>query len=382
LKQSILGILSALVTSIQTDSQKYHPLIIPLIESSVEPTSETRPYLLEDALDLWSAILEQTPTPASPETIKLVQHLIPMFEVASDTLRKALDITEAYIYLIPSEILSDASVFLTPFTSLLGSLKREANGAVSHLVELLIRSANMTGGVEAVEALTSTMLSTNFLQTLLNGLHTSYHAHQTTGPNKVLPPIDGVIETDYLSILARLAVSSPALFTSAIEAATSTPSTINWLLTEWLAHMDSIAHPLQRKLSCLALTSLVATAQPWILSRLQQLMSLWTDVITELVVDDDDENGNPIKVRHPPLPPSKSNSIQKNPPLTPKSKARHPRLQPHRLRPHHLPPSQPLHPLHTNPRPRRSRSRNRHPRPRAREPGHGGRGLWRLGCVP
>lgn len=43
-----------------------------------------------------------------------------------------------------------------------------------------------------------------------------------------------------------------------------------------------------RKLNTLALTALFTTAQPWMLRRLQELMSLWTDVITELV---DEETG-------------------------------------------------------------------------------------------
>lgn len=297
LKQSILGILSALVRSTQSSSQKYHPLILPLIQSSISPSSETRLYLLEDALDLWSTILDYIPTPASPEIISLAQNLFPMYDVASETLRKALDITESYIYLIPSELLSNVSLLLTPWTSLLGSLSREANGRVTHLIELLIRSADSLGGIPAVQELTSSLLSTAFLPTLLSALHEAYKAHQTTGPNRITPSIDSVTETNYFTLLARLAIASPSLFTSALDAALP-GNTIEWLLAEWFAHIDSISHEIQKKLSCMALTALLETGQAWILSRLQSLMGLWSDVVTELMVEDTDEGGNEIKVHY------------------------------------------------------------------------------------
>lgn len=300
MKQSILGILSALATSMQAESRRYHPLIIPLIQSSIEPSSESKVYLLEDALELWSTVLGQTPSPASSDVVSLVQYLFPMFEVASETLRKALEITELYIYLIPSEFLTSAALLFNPFGPLLVSVKPEASGMVTSLVELLIRSADRLGGVSAVRDLTQLMVSSNFLSTLLVSLHNAYLAHQTSGPNRTKPSIDGIIETDYLNVCARLAVASPSLFVSALDTtiASSMPhgdqpseTPIEWLLTEWFSHMDNIGHPAHKKLSCLALTSFLETGQPWILSRLQSLMTIWTDVVTELVVDASLEEG-------------------------------------------------------------------------------------------
>lgn len=301
MKQSILGILSALSTSMQAESRRYHSLIIPLIQSSIEPSSESRVYLLEDALDLWLTVLVQTPLPASSEIVSLVQYLFPMFEVASETLRKALEITELYIYLIPTEFLANIALIFNRFSLLLGSVKPEASGTVTSLVELLIRSADRLGGGSAIEDLTQSMISSNILSTLLLSIHKAYLAHQTTGPNRVKASIDGVIETDYLNICARLTVISPSLFVSALNASTIASPTrneyqiseqpIEWLLTEWFSHMDNIGHPAHKKLSCLALTSFLETGQPWILSRLQSLMTIWTDVVTELVVDVSLEEG-------------------------------------------------------------------------------------------
>ena len=300
MKQSILGILSALATSMQAESRRFHPLIIPLIRSSIEPNSESRVYLLEDALDLWSTVLGQTPSPASSEIVSLVQYLFPMFEVGSETLRKALEITELYIYLIPSEFLASAVLIFSPFGMLLGSVKPEATGTVTSLVELMIRSADRLGGVSAVGEITQTMVSSNLLSTLMSGLHDAYLAHQTTGPNRTKPSIDGIVETDYLNICARLALASPSLFLSGLEASLQNRNIndsnrehdiIKWLLTEWFSHMDNIGHPAHKKLNCLALTSFLETGQPWILSHLQSLMTVWTDIVAEIVCDASLEEG-------------------------------------------------------------------------------------------
>lgn len=121
LKQSILAILAALMTSLQCSSSKYHPLIIPLIHDSVEPTAPTRVYLLDDALDLWSTVLEQTPSP-SPELASLAPLLFPLYSTVSETLRTALSLTESYILLIPSEILSSSTALLSALHPLLTSL--------------------------------------------------------------------------------------------------------------------------------------------------------------------------------------------------------------------------------------------------------------------
>ena len=293
MKQSILAILSALVSSMKAESQRYHAMIIPLIDSSVQLTSPTRVYLLEEAMDLWATILVQTSFPAPQETINLAQHLFPMYEAASDTLRKALEITETYILLIPQHFLSESMRLLVPFSSLLGATKREAIGVITRLVELLVQSAEYIGGLQAVSQLTTNLISSQFLFTLLTGLRAAYSAHQTTGPNRASSSIDGIVETDYLSVLARLALSSPSLLTSALTAAwpqENFETTISWLLAEWFSHIDNIGDPERKKLSCLALTNLLQAGQPWVLNHLQELMTVWTDTITELFDDNNNRN--------------------------------------------------------------------------------------------
>ena len=91
LQQIMLGVLSALCTAMQAESRRYHPVIIPLIESSIEPSSNSRIYLLEDALELWTIVLSQTPSEnITPETVAMVRLLFPLYEVSGFRLRSPL----------------------------------------------------------------------------------------------------------------------------------------------------------------------------------------------------------------------------------------------------------------------------------------------------
>lgn len=54
------------------------------------------------------------------------------------------------------------------------------------------------------------------------------------------------------------------------------------VLDEWFTSMDGVSAPAKKKLLCMALTKLLETGQPWILSRLQELMALWTGMSAEV----------------------------------------------------------------------------------------------------
>lgn len=290
MKQSILGILSSLISAIKGDAQKYHQLVIPLIDSSVDINSDTRVYLLEDAMDLWVNVLQQTPSSGVSDVLPLVPHLFPMLEVGSETLRKALEITETYVYLAPTQMLASTNMILTPFTSLLRGSKREVTGIVLSIVELLMQSALELGGNETLRALTAQLLEVNLLQTILSGLHGAHEAHQTTGPNRSKTWLDVLVETDYFSVLGRLALANPNLLIDAVIAATANEqveNTVEWLLSEWFRHLDNISHPEKKKLNCLAVTALLQTGQPWIMKHLQDLMAVWTEAVVELYDNDE-----------------------------------------------------------------------------------------------
>lgn len=214
----------------------------------------------------------------------------------NETLRKALEITEAYLLLSPASVLADdfRPQLLSALASLLGNLKPEASGTVTHLVECVVRGADGFGGEQAVKILTNDLISTSFFAKIMEGLHGAWTHHQSHGPYRELPSraVDGVVETDYFTVLARIGLASPAVLLEALSSLSSEglEKTLDWLLEEWFGHIDNIGNPPEKKLMCLVLTRFLETGGSWVLGRLQDLVVTWTAVLNELLDGMDDRS--------------------------------------------------------------------------------------------
>ncbi|PCH02643.1 Armadillo-like helical [Penicillium occitanis (nom. inval.)] len=310
MKQAILTLLSSLMNALKSDSVNYHKDMLPLIQNSIEPGSETIVYLLDEALELWAAILSQTPAPASTEIISLFPRLLPIFEAATDSAPLALQIAESYILLCPREVLHDEIrvPFLASLETLISAVKRQRLGVIPHLAEMLIRATeHIDGGSENLyNVVAKSLLDSSFLHAILEGLHSAYEVSQSTGPNRKTSDVYANLETDYFSVLARLALANPRVFLSVISAATSASEeqTLSWLLTEWFFHYDNIALVTQKKLHVLALTQLLAInatqapPPPYLLNHLQSYLTVWTDIVTELAEGSDDPSSLNINDPH------------------------------------------------------------------------------------
>jgi hypothetical protein len=299
LKQAILTLLSTLVTAMKEQAQRYHAMILPLIQRAVEPGSEMQVYLMDEALDLWSTILAQTPAPAPSEVVSLAECAFPLLEIGSDTLRTVLNIVESYILLAPEAMLSDGIRLriLSYMANLLGVKKRDMAGQVTTIVETLIRAAESLGGSQGITLVAKDLHECGYTEKIFEGLHDAWEAHQTAGPNRRYPKLDDVVETDYFTILARLALADPNVFVTIMSSVGNADEVWRWLSTEWFRHFDSMANIDRQKLSCLALTRLLELPPPMtpiILERLQDYFAMWTSVVTEMSTGRDDGGDNLI----------------------------------------------------------------------------------------
>lgn len=270
-------------------------------------------YLLDDALELWEATVRSTPSPASQDLLDLFPYLIGCLELASVTLRKVLEIVDSYVLLAPRVIIETYRVQLfAGFAALLGTVKPEATGIITRIVEVLIRAAKQIGGDSALNVVGVELVNSEFLIKIFATLRESYEANQTTGPNRRHPPT-AIMVTDCFSLVARIVLANTAWFLDVVRLIAerngqSLEECMEWLLDEWFGHVFTslklyseweeerltqlglqfvnMGHPSQRKLNCFALTMLLETNQRWILERLQDLMTVWTDVVTELRDED------------------------------------------------------------------------------------------------
>lgn len=244
----------------------------------------------------------QTPAPASPEILSLLPALFPIFEAATDSAPQALQIAESYIFLAPQEVFNNHVRFhlLVSLETLLKSTTRQRLGTIPRLVEMTIRCAELVdGGSEhTCNLVARSLIDSSFLSSLLEGLYSAYEVSESTGPNRKTSHVYGVVETDYFSVLARLALANPKMFASAVSAATgaSEEQTLSWILSEWFLHFDNIGTASQKKLHALGLTQLLSVngtdSQPptYILNHLQSYLNIWTDIVTELAEGAEDPN--------------------------------------------------------------------------------------------
>jgi hypothetical protein len=300
IKQSVLAIMSALVSSMRVESQRYQGAIIPLLREAMNPESALHLHLIEESVDLWKAILVQSSPPLNPDLIQMVQLALPLLEYESEVANQCLDIVKDYILLAPQDILSDAlrRPTLAALAKTLDSKSREQSQVGAKSIELVIRVAEEFGGVQGVSLVVQDLLEIDVLRTVLEGLHSAWESNQTTGPNRKPSKINTTKETDYFALLARIALADPALLVTMLTSFGSPIDQVwSWLGTQWFANFDCMGDAQREKLSCLALTRLWELPNPMqelVLARLQDYLSMWTSVVTELA---DDASGEALGSR-------------------------------------------------------------------------------------
>jgi hypothetical protein len=278
-----------------TSSKPYQDFALFIVKAVLSPDSSLphieRMALLPDALDLWRAILENTPNTSidqlHPDLLNLLKAcLIPTLSLDSEARRAALEITSSYFLLIPKEFLSETAFVVELLESQaadLRSLKPDASAQVFEVAEQLIRAADELAGVEGIKTVADAMVSSGFFRELILGLRESFEAHQTTGPKAKISNVQGEVETDFFVILARIIYASPELFISMIGAWSDISETMSWLLEEWFSHtQDMISEPPRQKLMAMALARLFSLGQPYVILRAQQLLDLWISVLQTL----------------------------------------------------------------------------------------------------
>ena len=305
MKQAILTMITAIITSLGKKSLRYHSAFLPLIRDSVQPGSETMVYLLEDALELWAAVLQQSPSAnPSPSTqlLTLTQSLIPLLDTGTESLRQILELTESHLLLSPMYTISELTVS-TPLLAALGALldafnsPRPRDAALGpHVVETMIQTiASLESGIQdqALRSILSMMAETGYLAKLVELLSLAHAYHQNPRPTRQPPGVIGIGETSLFSILARLMLYNPQLTLEASSTVSRSADTPTWLLNEWITQFDSIGDTQKKKLHCLGITNFLILAQPpptFVLEQLQSFMTIWTDVLTEL--SQDSESGD------------------------------------------------------------------------------------------
>ncbi|KAI1759544.1 ARM repeat-containing protein [Hypoxylon sp. FL1150] len=295
MKQSVLVIMQTLVTSMRTESVRYHPRILPWIAEAMQEKSDNM-YLMDEALELWSSILTWSPPPLPPASLDLVSIAIEKLAEQNEHAIILATILGAYILLAPETLLGDRyrGPIFTALCSSLGSKKREHVNLATRHVEFLIQLSHELGGAPGLRVVVQDMMRTGFITKMLEDIHDAFEAHKTSGPKRRASRVSGIILADYFAVFSRIAVLDPAVFVEVLASLGPLDQVWSWLSAEWFGSLDVTAHIGQQKLSLLALTRLIELPQPMqdiVLHSLQDYFSMWISVFVQ-VLDCEDSIGH------------------------------------------------------------------------------------------
>ncbi|XP_073091920.1 importin-11 isoform X3 [Manis javanica] len=238
LRCAILTTLIHLVQGLGADSKNLYPFLLPVIQLSTDVSQPPHVYLLEDGLELWLVTLENSPS-ITPELLRIFQNMSPLLELSSENLRTCFKIINGYIFLSSTEFLQTYAVGLCQsFCELLKEITTEGQVQVLKVVENALK--------------VNPVLGPQMFQPIL--------------PYVFRGIIEGerypVVMSTYLGVMGRVLLQNTSFFSSLLnEMAHKFNQEMDQLLGNmiemWVDRMDNITQPERRKLSALALLSLL-----------------------------------------------------------------------------------------------------------------------------
>jgi hypothetical protein len=299
-KVPILSIITTLVHAMRGESQRYHPIILPLLKQALEdPHSPLYLHLVEEAVDLWNAVLYQTSAPLSADLVALAPLALEPVEYDTQVAQECIGIVKSYLLLAPQEMLADAirKPALDVLIKALYVKDVTHAKAASYCIETMIRIAHTLGGDQGITVVIRDLVNLGFVQRMVQDLIQDWKASKAVGPNKPGYELTPLVEEQYFAILARLALASPVLF---IQLLTSFEFSLDeiWacLIMKWFDHFDHMSGDERKKLSCLAITRLVELPDPVqtkVLSTVMDFMIMWIGVVKLLQLETDGSRPQP-----------------------------------------------------------------------------------------
>uniref|UniRef100_A0A672QD37 Importin-11 n=1 Tax=Sinocyclocheilus grahami TaxID=75366 RepID=A0A672QD37_SINGR len=226
------------VQGLGAESKNLYPFLLPVIQLSTDVSQPPHVYLLEDGLELWLVTLENSPA-ITPELLRIFQNMSALLELSSENVRTCFQIINAYIYLSATDFLQNyAEALCRSFYELLRDITTEGQVQVLKVVEIAIKVSPVLGS----------------------------HMFQPLLPAVLRGIVEGerypVVMSTYLGVTGRILLQNSGFFTSlltqmAVEYNQEADQLLGSMIEMWVDRMDNITQPERRKLSALALTSLL-----------------------------------------------------------------------------------------------------------------------------
>ncbi|XP_046727082.1 importin-11 isoform X1 [Silurus meridionalis] len=238
LRCAILTTLIHLVKGLGAESRNLYPFLLPVIQLSTDVSQPPHVYLLEDGLELWLVTLENSPA-LTPELLRIFQNMSALLEMSTENVQNCFQITNSYIYLSATDFLQNYGEGLCrSFFEFLRDITAEGQVQVLKVVEIALK--------------VSPVLACHMFQSLLPAVFRGVMEGERYP----------VVMSTYLGIIGRVLLQNSSFFSSlltqmAIEFNQEVEQLLGNLVEMWVDRMDNITQPERRKLSSLALLSLL-----------------------------------------------------------------------------------------------------------------------------
>ncbi|GFS79489.1 importin-11 [Nephila pilipes] len=275
LRCAIISCYIHMVEGLITLSEGLHPLLLPMIALSTDVAQPPHVYLLEDGLDLWWAVLDNT-SAYSEELLSLASNIMPLLEFKGENLQICLQITEAYIILCPEVFLKRyGQTLVQTFLSAVTDMKNEAIDMVLKVIETAFIVFPEDGPI-----LFQPMLP--FVLSLALD-------------SEVLP----ISLSVYLCLLSRVILHNQTCFGAVLqkqanESQKDVGTMLGELLDVWLDKMPLLYPVNKRKLLGLALTCLLTSNSDVVHERICGIFLSVVEVLNDLVPLTKHQNGSNI----------------------------------------------------------------------------------------
>ncbi|XP_010635522.1 importin-11 isoform X1 [Fukomys damarensis] len=267
LRCAILTTLIHLVQGLGADSKNLYPFLLPVIQLSTDVSQPPHVYLLEDGLELWLVTLENSPC-ITPELLRVFQNMSPLLELSSENLRTCFKIINGYIFLSSTEFLQTYAIGLCQsFCELLKEITTEGQVQVLKVVENALK--------------VNPVLGPQMFQPIL--------------PYVFRGIIEGerypVVMSTYLGVMGRVLLQNASFFSSLLnEMARKFNQEMDRLLGNmiemWVDRLDNITQPERRKLSALALLSLLPSDNSVIQDKFCGIINISVEGLHDVMTED------------------------------------------------------------------------------------------------
>uniref|UniRef100_A0A8D0CQ39 Importin-11 n=1 Tax=Sander lucioperca TaxID=283035 RepID=A0A8D0CQ39_SANLU len=267
LRCAILTTLIHLVQGLGAESKNLYPFLLPVIQLSTDVSQPPHVYLLEDGLELWLVTLENSPA-ITPELLRIFQNMSALLELSSENLRTCFQIVNAYLYLSATDFLQNyAESLCRAFCNLLKDITNEGQVQVLKVVEIALKVSPILGA----------------------------HMFQPLLPHVFRGIVDGerypVVMSTYLGIMGRILLQNSSFFSSlltqmASECSQKMDQLLGSVIEMWVDRMDNITQPERRKLSSLALLSLLPSDNSVIQDKFCGIINISVEALHDVMTED------------------------------------------------------------------------------------------------